>query len=103
MKATEAIEVIGRIEYKPNFQLRVGNLISGDLSLVISMWVLHRDTGQHSPVMAEHLIEPEAFDEMRLVHFVHHQLRAMELHECDEFFKYRGVRIFDPHKKAETA
>jgi hypothetical protein len=38
-------------------------------------------------------------DEAVFLGWVRHQLIKAEMHELDEFFRYRGILVNDPHKE----
>jgi hypothetical protein len=43
------------------------------------------------------VIPASTADEHSVVRAVHEAFRELERHECDEWFTYRGERVFDPH------
>lgn len=42
-------------------------------------------------------------DEKQFVSWVFGVVMEAERHEAEEFFRYRGVQIYDPHKKDEAS
>lgn len=41
-------------------------------------------------------------DELAFIEWMRHTFRTMEKHELDEWLKYKGELLNDPHKKAQT-
>lgn len=41
----------------------------------------------------------DRMDEEQMTRFIFHQIQKMESHECSEFFRLDGNKIYDPHRK----
>lgn len=94
------LDVLGSIEYKPGFRLRTGRE-RGRSFLQVKAWVADAD-GPHDDDLerqfrggkvwlSDHMVDGE------IVQAAFGAFRAFEEHECREWFRYRGARVFGPH------
>lgn len=92
-------EVASGIRYKPDWRCRVARNIGGEGSLL--WWEFMAEnvvTGEREIMVSRRWwLEPEAQEEAIVRLALEAAIRAEE-HEAREWFTYRGVRVFDPHK-----
>jgi len=96
-------KILKRISYKENFHFLIRpHDIPGT-----KRWILQIDAsfpdvnGEHEPTHVTHtqVIPLNLNNEAYFVEFVFDQLLYIERHECQEWFSFDGVRIFDPHNE----
>jgi hypothetical protein len=110
-KAVDIAEIVNGITYKPGWQLSVttetrqnylynGSPVTGMKHLTITAEVPDACIpGKTTTVTADNFI-PEYIDsEENLLRWVKYALTQVELHERDEFFRYQGGLVSDPHGK----
>ncbi len=103
MTPDEAVAVVESISYKPNWKIMATHNVD---QFAVVMCVMHKaeDTyhpGVEIPVVLtktlHNLSLERSHGEDFLLEEVHRMIREVELHELDEWFKYKGQRIYDPH------
>lgn len=107
INTTKDIEqVIKRITYKPNATLKVMSI--GTRSVEIQLRQSVPDTyhpGRQTDVFSTVTCRPEMFTDVHdLLAFIRvAMLHAMEIHESDEWFRFDGELVFDPHSEGLTS
>jgi DNA-binding LytR/AlgR family response regulator len=101
MTLTEAQNLVNQIQYKPNFVLSFLRSPNWNgVELRVYARVPERDTLEEDSVLvrtvySEHVLA--AFKEEDFVDQIYKMIQRVELHEVAEFFKVKGVRVYDPH------
>jgi hypothetical protein len=99
MTRGEVTAFLRRVTYKPGWVLDTRHVGEGQLCLQWTFLAPCAVTGEPSTQLTGmQLVEPAFFDNEKAVErFVRHQLRNIELHELDEFFKVDGIAPYYPH------
>lgn len=100
MNFVDIQSAVRMISYKPGSRIRAFPGIGPyDEYIGISIAVpsLERDSHQPSFLYANCSISLFAATEQELLKVIREAIRTMELHEVDEWIKFKGERIFDPH------
>lgn len=102
MNFAECKAVVSRITYKPNVKINVledRTLYGGPhLLLEFAAHVSDVRTGEPTTIHQRATYPLAALNgEEHLVYFIHENVRRMEMHELDEWFKLDGVHFRDPH------
>ena len=105
MTPKEFVAVIEGIRYRPGWKLEAGyrvghNAVQIVLNALVDDAYGGPDARRIDVLMTTMLsaLELEYFDVPRALDWVRRLFMEMEDHESREFFKYNGVRVFDPHK-----
>jgi hypothetical protein len=102
--------LVQHVAYKPNFTFfaeQIQYAIDGPLGttrVAFSMRVPDASPGQLGQVTVHfsHYLSPEQLaplNEHDALGLLHQWVRTMECHEMDEWFTYRGVKVYDPHRE----
>jgi hypothetical protein len=121
MTIEELANLVRRIKYKPDFELTFNGdffpeeQIDRDFLMASEMHTMdpyHLNFKLHCIDADDPELKKVSFvqknlkiskvflsmhDEVSMVRFIHGQLRSLEAHECDEFFRLDGVKLFDPY------
>ena len=94
---------LAKITYKPGWEFAVADAsdlwLRGTVTIEFRCLVPHRDDTSRMIHISGSVIVPEYLpDDQFLRWFRHSVITPIELHELDEFFRYDGVRVSDPHK-----
>jgi len=97
----ECITIISNISYKPGWTF--GTKFEKG-KFLFSLKVEGICSTNKTPFGATKFETPdyESMDEMDLIKWVYEKVRWFERHEMDEWFEYKGVKIYDPHADDET-
>ena len=99
---TRIEEIISRIKYKPNVTIRCyRELVFDDVVIEVCALVIDaEDFSKQITIISKGFFRTEAIQAMgekELILAISRQLKVLELHEIDEFFKVDGKHIKDPH------
>jgi hypothetical protein len=98
MTWVEAVRVLNEIKYKPNVNLGWTHLERDWFLLEIQATVLNTDDHSHTVIItSRHIIRHES--EEQILRDIMNCLISLEKHEALEFFRYKGIKIFDPHNR----
>lgn len=92
MTYAEAARALDNIVYKKGFSIILENADSPFLGYTL---LRIAEDGVETP--RDSYIILDNMTENTFVHKVFNELLNWERHECGEFFKYKGVQIFNPH------
>jgi len=104
MKAHEVIEILSKITYKPGYVLKV-HQSNGLVTFNVRLETLDADLA-HDPMGTKHMIalnfvsafNPLEYDVAEhLVQDVKELIRNFEIHEMNEWLKYDGTLVTQPH------
>lgn len=90
--------IIGQIEYR-DFHARLNQLYTDTILLTLTRPAIDVVSGK--PIMISNSLTlpcDPIMSEQHIVDVVHRLIHNMELHEADEHFTYRGIKLYDPHK-----
>jgi hypothetical protein len=97
MTPDEMAAIINRIEYKPDWELRLRTTLHGDMFLQVSFEAVNPETGLTERwtgrkwQLSSHMVEAELVQPALMA------VLAAEEHEAREAFKFDGLAIFGPH------
>ena len=101
MDIDEASKVLDNIRYKDGWDFA---LVRSELDDNYRLWIRWRVpdvlTGRQTTVGSYEVIWPEMldrFNELNFLKYIRHLIHKAELHESDEWFRYKNEQIFDPH------
>ena len=111
--------LVSKISYKPNFRIEITTINErGMLTAAVRITAHVVDstkpvvpvpiTGSAEQPMIKIVTETPApmllieDDEQLIVKMIYHMLREFETHECDEWFRFDGEVIYDPHRNDRT-
>jgi len=103
MTGTEAMDIIDSISYKPNFELRA-RMDNLNLDMLLDISYSTQDS-THAVYKEARIASSNILDIGRLEHpeevvdWVKDMITIAEHHERDEWFKYKGELVNDPHAK----
>lgn len=110
MTILEAIEIVDKITYKPksmlqaSWHLHIGYLEIRILQMMRSLEYPYEEfTPIHLVCHIDELMLANFRDERDLIVFVRDQIRSMEEHEMNEWLKFEGKNVVDPHPEIKTA
>lgn len=96
--------ILQQISYKPNVELNLREGFSSDRNLILlraTYDTIDSTCRPHFPpisIQHQHMLHSQVpFSEEGFVRQVYEILKRAEIHELDEFFRYRGELLFDPH------
>jgi hypothetical protein len=98
MTWVEAVRVLNAIQYKPTISLGWAHFERDFFILQVQATVMNTD--DHSStvmITSQHIIRHES--EEQILRDVMNALIGLEKHEALEFFRYKGIKIFDPHAR----
>lgn len=90
--------IIDKITYRKNWKIRGIPVEYGVLIQIDAIVNDAKDQSRTIPLVSHGGTIPEYASEREILERVRIALMDLERHECDEFFRYKGVQIFDPHK-----
>lgn len=93
--------ILDDIEYKPGWELRLepGDYMSAKLVITLNADDSRRP-GHDVSIRAQHVVYPEMFShEAEFIRFVRYKILEAEIHEVDEFLRYKGALVNDPHAR----
>lgn len=122
MNIEELSDVIKSIKYKPDWSIQLlGDYFQTDEDTYnesaemygLEIYHIHISVKHFNADKPNNLIDKSEFasnivinegwlalqSKDDVIKIIHERLRKMEQHECDEWFRYENVKIFDPHKK----
>ncbi len=94
--------IVERIQYKPTWRLVVSGSSSFGLVEVQASYEAEdvAAQGRQTVIGCVFLVNP-LNDEERIVRQIVGEITKMEMHERDEWLRYRGIRLNEPHTEAE--
>lgn len=105
MTPLQVSDVLEAVEYKPGWKLSWSFWWDG--KGVDVHWIMAVPDA-YNPALdvvfpgAVHSFKFEKMDEEGLIRELFRMALRCEQHECAEFFKYKGDRVFDPHRSVLT-
>lgn len=98
----QMIEIINSITYKPNCSIKAfkGLMEDSEFGLIeidISLEVSNLSSSGTTRIGRREFMDPKDFDERDAIKHILMILHQMEAHETIEWFRYRGLRVNDPH------
>lgn len=101
--------IVGQVTYKPGWEFRLDILYESSLHVSVVLRVTHRekDVGSDKEVFLSLAIgfmfeEVQGIDDKEFVErYVYRLIRDAELHELDEWLKFRGEHLHEPHPEEE--
>lgn len=97
----EACKVIEQIEYKKGWRIELlPHSWSDDWELRVSWNADDVHTKKPTKIVSAEIFDRRAIDHMdegALLRRARGAIRNAEMHESDEWFLFRGQRLFDPH------
>lgn len=106
MNKQETETILAEIKYKPGWNLSYWweNYLEAEmLNFRWQFWAQDAYSSQMVELTSHKIASPFFFDEEQLVREVFALAQRAEMHECAEFFTYKGERPFDPHKSVLEA
>ena len=104
--------VLAQFEYKPRWRFVLTHGTLAGYEYAPAEWLIHVHTWVEDACHPGHWMEGHSFayvpagtgmDERGWLGFLRgYVIPRIEQHEQDEWFRYRGERIFDPHKPAQA-
>lgn len=89
--------IVSRITYKPNFIIEVFHGDKTYLRIAIIMKVANVQSGEIVEISMNEDIDFGFMSSDTFVWYVHGMIHSMEAHECNEWFKFEGSNLVDPH------
>lgn len=103
MTLEELSEILSNIKYKSNFKISKPIInINGGYNIKVRMEVPDRTNKESIPIDLYIHLGEKMLNELFIVNTIRNCFQAMETHECDELFLYKGIRLYDPHKNEKT-
>lgn len=108
MNLTQAEEILSKIKYKPGFYVRLRHNDRMYCTDIICSYTTY-DTDKPKiqvPICYSGVITHEHLEKMSdtdLLAQIYNTILETEIHEAREWFKYKGVKIYDPHKDEREA
>ncbi len=95
---TQVQSILSRVTYKFGWELTLTE--DENPSLCITAWL--EDSCSHNPgdaiLVDIHSQLPPFYTESEVLRWLRWRLRAIEVHEVDEFLRLDGKAVFDPHR-----
>lgn len=101
--AADAVySVFKKTSYKPGWRCWIV-AYADRVGVFLEQWVTDVHYGERIPVRSSFAIAFETAEQVRdprsMLRLLRSNIHSFELHEADEWFKYEGVCVVDPHKK----
>ncbi len=88
--------IFSRITYKPGWELTLTE--DENSSLCITAWLEDAYNSGDRILVDIHSQLPPFFTESEVLRWLRWRLREIEAHEVDEFLRFDGKAVFDPHR-----
>ena len=106
MTVKEVLKLAEHIQYKPSFKIRIRDSYDyAGVEFGIKMDTVDVNNGTPGPIQLRIMLTYEAIERMNereMIHFIYNLVRGMEMHELDEWFKYRNINLKAPHEGIAT-
>lgn len=97
--------IVGSVTYKPGWEFTVDS--KGETIYVLASWpATDVESGEETKLHNSFGINAMQMEQMKdddvVKHCITQLIRSSELHEMDEWFRYKGEHVRDPHPEQKT-
>lgn len=97
-------ELVSKLKYRPGWKFLLSHMDRGQGSVGLTLRITtlgydayHPSEGEHCRVNHLMIVPAASFNRISWTKWLHDQLLLVETHECGEFFRIGGKRVFAPH------